>query len=125
MSVGEVAGLIAACAFVLLVLVVAVPLVKLGRVLDETRAAVRGLTEESLPLVREVTTTVATANSQLVKVDGITSAAQQAVSNVTALTGVVASTVAGPLVKVSALGFAVRKAVAELADGPAVGRRRR
>lgn len=125
MSVGEVAGLIAACAFALLVLVLAVPLVKLGRVLDETRLAVRGLTDESLPLVREVTSTVATANSQLTKVDGITSAAEQAVGNVTALTSTVATTVAGPLVRVSALGYAARKALKDLADGPSVGRRRR
>ncbi|HEX6921621.1 MAG TPA: DUF948 domain-containing protein, partial [Actinomycetes bacterium] len=35
--VGEIAGLIAAVAFVLLVGVLAVPLIKLGRVFDETR----------------------------------------------------------------------------------------
>lgn len=125
MSAGEIAGLIAACAFVLLVLVIAVPLVKLGRVLDEARNAVKGLTDESLPLVREVTTTVTTANAQLAKVDAITGHAEQAASNVTALTSTVASTVAGPLVKVSAFGFAVRKAVDDLHNGPSVGRRRR
>ena len=125
MSVGEIAGLVAACAFVLLVLLLAIPLVKLGRVLDETRNAVRGLTDESLPLVREVTTTVATANSQLVKVDAITSHAEQAASNVTSLTSVVASTVGGPLIRVSAFGFAARKAFEDLRSGPSVGRRRR
>ena len=42
MSAGEIAGLIAAVAFVLLVVLLAVPLLKLGKVLDETRSTVRG-----------------------------------------------------------------------------------
>ena len=50
MSVGDVAGLIAAIGFVLLVGFIAYPLVKLGQVLDETRLTVRGLSEGALPL---------------------------------------------------------------------------
>ena len=49
MSVGDVAGLIAAIAFVLLVGVLAVPLVKLGRVFDETTASVKELTDAHRP----------------------------------------------------------------------------
>ena len=41
MSAGELAGLIAAGAFVLLVLLLAVPLLKLGRTLDEATLTVR------------------------------------------------------------------------------------
>ena len=41
MSVGDIAGLIAALAFVALVGALAVPLVKLGRVLDEARVSVK------------------------------------------------------------------------------------
>ena len=72
MSVGEVAGLIAALAFVLLVGFLAYPLVKLGKVFDETRLTVRGLSGGTVPLLTEVTTTVATTNEQLVRVDAIT-----------------------------------------------------
>ena len=43
MSVGAIAGLIAAIAFVALVALAAVPLLKLGRVLEEVRLAVREL----------------------------------------------------------------------------------
>ena len=43
MSVGEIAGLIAAIAFVALVAFTAVPLLKLGRVLEEVRLAVRDI----------------------------------------------------------------------------------
>ena len=41
MSVGDVAGLIAAVAFVFLVGVMAIPLVKLGGVFDETRSMIK------------------------------------------------------------------------------------
>ena len=65
MSVGDVAGLIAAGAFVLLVGFMAVPLLKLGRVLDETRVTIRGLSDDTRPLIGEVTTTVSQTNHQL------------------------------------------------------------
>ena len=45
MSGGEIAGLIAAGAFVLLVVLIAVPLLKLGRTLDETTLTIRQVRE--------------------------------------------------------------------------------
>ena len=51
MSVGDVAGLIAAVAFVLLVGVLAIPLVKLGGVFDETRSMIKGVSDETVPLL--------------------------------------------------------------------------
>ncbi|QTE28020.1 DUF948 domain-containing protein [Pengzhenrongella sicca] len=111
MSVGDIAGLIAAIAFVLLVGVLAVPLVKLGRVLDETRVSVKELTDHSVPILDEAAATVASANTQLVKVDTITTAAVQVSENVSALTSLFAATVGGPMVKVAAFSYAVRRTV--------------
>lgn len=111
MSVGDLAGLIAAIAFVLLVGALALPLVKLGKVLDETRLLVHGVSEETVPLLREVTTTVATTNAQLVRVDAITGNVEQMSSNVSALTGVFAATLGGPVVKVAAFSYGVRRAI--------------
>ena len=75
MSGGDIAGLIAAVAFVLLVGVLAVPLVKLGRVLDEARVSVHDLTEHTLPVIDEAAALVASSNGQLEKVDQVTTAA--------------------------------------------------
>jgi uncharacterized protein YoxC len=111
MSVGDVAGLIAALAFVLLVGVIAIPLVKLGKVLDETRLTVRGLSEGTLPLLSEVTTTVATTNEQLVKVDTITTNVAQMSTNVSALTALFAATLGSPVVKMAAFSYGVRQAM--------------
>ena len=122
MSVGDVAGLIAAVAFVLLVGILAIPLVKLGGVLDETRHMIKGVSDETVPLLSEVTTTVTTANAQLVRVDAITSNVQSATTNVSALTALLAATVGGPVVRVAAFSYGVRQA---LADRPGKATRRR
>jgi uncharacterized protein YoxC len=122
MSVGDVAGLIAAGAFVLLVGILAIPLVKLGGVLDETRHMIKGVSDETVPLLSEVTTTVVTANAQLVRVDAITSNVQSTTTNVSALTALLAATVGGPVVRVAAFSYGVRQA---LADRPGKATRRR
>jgi len=110
MSVGDIAGLIAAIAFVLLVGVLAVPLVKLGRVLDEARLSVKELTDHSVPILDETAATVASTNVQLTRVDTITTAAASVSENVSALTSLFAATVGGPMVKVAAFSYAVRRA---------------
>jgi uncharacterized protein YoxC len=113
MSAGEIAGLIAAVAFVLLVGALAVPLFKLGGVLDETRAMIRGVSEETMPLLNEVTTTVTTTNAQLARVDAITSNVQAATTNVSALTALFAATLGSPVVKVAAFTYGVRRALSD------------
>jgi uncharacterized protein YoxC len=85
MSVGEVAGLIAALALLILVALLAYPILKLGKVLDETRIMVKGVSDSSVPLLGEVTNTVATTNAQLAKVDTITDNATTVTTNAAAL----------------------------------------
>ena len=113
MSAGEIAGLIAAVAFVLLVGVLAVPLLKLGGVLDETRHMIKGVSDETVPLLSEVTTTVSTTNAQLVRVDAITSNVQVATTNVSAMTSLFAATFGSPVVKVAAFSYGVRSALSD------------
>ncbi|MGF1647471.1 MAG: DUF948 domain-containing protein [Kineosporiaceae bacterium] len=111
MSVADVAGLIAAIALVLLVGALAVPLIKLGSLIDEARMTVRGLSETSTPLIREVTTTVTNTNAQLGKVDVITSNVASTTSNVSALTTLFAATLGSPIIRVAAFTYGVRQAV--------------
>lgn len=108
MNLGDVAGLIAAIAFVLLVGALAVPLVKLGRVLDETRESLKQVTEHTLPVIDEAAVTITTTNGQLAKVDTVTTAAAETSQNVSALTSLVSATVGAPLIKVAAFSMAVR-----------------
>jgi len=117
MSVADVAGLIAALAFVLLVGFLAYPLVKLGKVFDETRHTVRGLSDGTMPLLTEVTATVSTTNAQLAKVDTITTNVAQVSTNVSALTTLFAATLGSPVVKVSAFSYGVRQALSGRRSG--------
>jgi hypothetical protein len=111
MSIGELAGLIAALAFVLLVGFLAYPLYKLGKVFDQTRLSVHDLSGSALPLLEEVTTTVSTTNAQLVRVDSITRNAAEASENVSALTRLFAVALGSPVVKVAAFSYGVRQAL--------------
>jgi uncharacterized protein YoxC len=111
MSVGDIAGLIAAVAFVLLVIVLAVPLVKLGRVLDEARTSVRQITDHAVPVLDQTAATIASTNTQLGKVDQLTTSATQVGENVSALTSLFAATVGEPMLKLAALSYGVRRAV--------------
>ncbi len=121
---GDVAGLVAAVAFVALVGMLAVPLLKLGRVLDETRTTIRTLSDDTRPLLSEVTTTVSHTNEQLVKVDTITTNAAQVATNVSALTALFAATLGSPVVKVAAFTYGVRQAVTGRRTGAGRLRRR-
>jgi uncharacterized protein YoxC len=109
-SGGQIAALIAAGAFVLLVGLLAVPLLKLGRTLDEATLAIRKAHEDAGPILINAQTTVERVNSQLERVDGITANAQSVTSNTAALTSLFASTVSGPVVKVAAFSYGIRKA---------------
>jgi uncharacterized protein YoxC len=113
MSVGEVAGLIAACALLILVGLLAYPILKLGKVLDETRIMVKGVSDSSVPLLGEVTTTVSTTNAQLAKVDTITENATTVSTNAAALMSLFSATAGGPLVKVAAFTYGVRHALGD------------
>ena len=53
---------------------------------------------------------MATTNTQLEKVDGITDNVSDASANVSALSSLVASTVGQPLIKVASFSYGVRKA---------------
>jgi uncharacterized protein YoxC len=117
MSAGDVAGLIAAVAFVLLVGVLAYPIIKVGRLVEDLRHTVKGISEETIPLLSEVTTTVSTTNAQLVRVDAITSNVQQVTTNVSALTSLFAATLGSPLVKVAAFSYGVRQAMSGRGSG--------
>jgi uncharacterized protein YoxC len=110
---GQIAGLIAAVAFVVLVALFAVPVLRLGGVFKETTKSVKELTEHTLPILDEAATTVAGANKQLERVDTITTSAADVSQNVSALTALFAATLGGPLIKLAAFTYGVRTTVSK------------
>ncbi|MCX4777173.1 DUF948 domain-containing protein [Streptomyces sp. NBC_01264] len=111
MSGGEVAGILVAVFWAILVSFLAVVLVRLAQVLKATTKLVADVTEQAVPLLADASTTVRSARTQLDRVDAIASDVQEVTSNASALSSTVASTFGGPLVKVAAFGYGVRKAL--------------
>ncbi|GLZ41413.1 DUF948 domain-containing protein [Actinokineospora sp. NBRC 105648] len=111
MTAGQIAALVAAGAFVLLVVLLGIVLAKLGRTLDEATIAIRKAHENSDPLFDGANTTLTHVNTQLERVDGITANAQAVTGNVSALASVFTATLGGPLVKAAALSYGVSKAI--------------
>lgn len=125
MSGGAIAALIAAGAFVLLVLLLAIPLLKLGRTLDEATLAIRKTHEGAAPLFVDAQTTITQVNSQLDQVEGIARNVNSMTTNVAAMTSIVSSTLGSPIIKAAAFTYGVRKTVSERRDAEAVRAARR
>ncbi len=116
MSVGEIAGLIAAIAFVALVGFLALPLLKLGKVLDETRSQIHDLGQESVPILTELQGTVRATNEELGKlavvtedVSSVSGHASSVSKNAAQMSSLLTITFGGPLIKTAAFTAGVRK----------------
>lgn len=128
MSVGEIAGLIAAVAFVAFVAVLAVPVLKLGKTVDELTLTVRDVRHDHVAktatTVDETNELLASTNAQLQRVDAITASAQTVSTNVAAMSSLFAATLGGPLVRTAAFTYGVRRALAGRKAPGGRGRRR-
>ena len=113
LTAGQVAGLIVAVFFAIAVVVLCVVLVKLGRILEETQRLVSGITDKTLPLLGEVTTSVVRVNHELTRVDAITANVQSMTGNLSSLTSLFAATLGSPVVKVAAFSYGVRRAASK------------
>ena len=124
-SIGDIAGVIAALAFAYLVVRLGGVLGKAGKVLDEARIGVRGISEQTVPLLSQVTDTVASTNEQIERLDTITANVSSMSTNVNALTSLFAATLGSPVVKVAAFTYGVRSAMSGSGRRGSRGRRRR
>ena len=117
MHTGNVIALVFALLFAILIALIAIPLVKLGKLFDEAGRVVHNVGDSSLPLIGEVTTSVQHVNTSLERVETVTAHASSVAANVSTLTGLFAATLGGPLVKVAAMSYGVRKALGDRRSG--------
>jgi uncharacterized protein YoxC len=123
---GSIAALIAALAFLLLVGILSVPILRLRHTIDAATRALREVADQTGPMLGNVNTTITNVNTalgqvqvsldgvnlQLSRLDTITDHAQRVTANVANLSTIVAGAAANPLVKVAAFGYGIRKAAA-------------
>jgi len=110
---GGIAAVIAACAWGLLAVFLAVVLINVFRLLESVKITVDDLRKETVPLLGEVRVTVTDVNRELDRVDGTLDSVAKITKTVERVTGLVEQAMAGPLVKIAAasagLGRAVRR----------------
>ncbi|HVT20274.1 MAG TPA: DUF948 domain-containing protein [Mycobacteriales bacterium] len=111
LSGGEVAGLIVAIFWGVLVCFLAYVLIKLGKVIGEAAKLVAGVAEQTVPLLGEVTTSVVQVNAELTRVDTIAANVEEISTNARAMTSLFSATVGSPMIKVAAFSYGVRKAM--------------
>ena len=99
MSAGDWALLILAVFWAVLVLVIAAVSFKLFQVLDSTREMIDGVRTETVPMLRDVRTTVTTVNRNLEHADTIIVSAGTITKNVERVSTLVDQFVSLPLIK--------------------------
>ena len=101
----------------------AVVLVKLARLLTETTKTVSELSDRVVPLLEDAAWPSTRPTAQLVAVEAIAMDVKQVSGHAAKVSDVTQTVVTGPLIKVSALGYGVRQALAARRRGrPTPGR---
>lgn len=110
---GPLAVLILAVFWAVLVAFLGYVLIRLGGVLQSTEELIDGVTEKTIPLMGEVTTSVVQVNRELERVDTIAENVETITTNASSLVALFGATLGGPLVKVAAFSYGVRKAAGQ------------
>lgn len=116
---GDTAMIVMASFWGLLVLALCVVLLNTFRVLESTKMTIDAMREETVPLLREVKTSVEKMNREIDRVDTMLESTSQIVGRVEKLSGLVEEAAASPLVKVISFGAGLRKGVGKAKKGKA------
>jgi len=108
MGPGGIATIIAACSLLVIAIAISYAVVRIGRLIDEAKLSLKTVTDETKPLIEEVTNTVKLVNGPLESLNKITKSAE----NVSSKVSDVASSFmdkGGPAVKVLGLLMSAAK----------------
>ncbi|WP_182880342.1 MULTISPECIES: DUF948 domain-containing protein [unclassified Microbispora] len=123
LTAGELAGLVVAIFWAILVCFMVVVLVRLARLLTETRKSVAELSDRLGPLLDDMSQTVTEANRRLVAAEAISDNMRDVSGNMVRITGVASAVFAGPVLKIAAFRDGFRLALARRAARRAPARR--
>ncbi|KAB8293693.1 DUF948 domain-containing protein [Bifidobacterium apri] len=108
MGVGDIAGLIAAIAFAILVGFLIYPLIRLGKLFDQIALTVKESGDHAIPAIDEGVTTVKQVNKSLADVNRISDSASTTMGNITALTDLYGSFLGKPVIKAASTVYALK-----------------
>jgi uncharacterized protein YoxC len=116
---GDIALIVLAVFWGLLVLFLCVVLLNTFRVLEATKMLIDGIRQETVPLLTEVRNSVVKTNRELDRVDGMLESASAIVGRVEKISRLVEQAVSSPLVKLIGVGAGLRSAATRFRDGKA------
>ncbi len=110
----DVALLLLASGWLVLVVFLAVVMFSTFRVMESTKTMIDGVREETVPLLAEVKTTVVSVNRELERADTIIESAGKIAGSASRITTVVEQTVSNPLIKLAAFTAGAQRAIRRL-----------
>lgn len=117
LSGGDLALIILAAFWGVLVIALCVVLLNTFRVLESTKMTIDAMREETVPLLREVKTSVEKMNREIDRVDTMLQSGTKIVGRVEKLTGIVEEAATSPLVKLLSFGAGLRKGFSKAGKG--------
>jgi len=122
-SAGDIALIVMAAFWGLLVLFLCVVLLNTFRVLESTKMLIDGVREETVPLLGEVKASVTNVNKELDRVDGMMESAGKIVKSAERVSSLVERSVSNPLMKAIAFGAGVSRAAGRFRRGKDGGKK--
>lgn len=108
MGPGGIATIIASCSLLVIAIAISYAVVRIGRLIDEAKLSLKTVTDETKPLIDEVTTTVKLVNGPLESLNKITKSAENVSSKLSEVTSSFVGK-GGPAVKVLGLLMSAAK----------------
>jgi uncharacterized protein YoxC len=115
---GDAAMIVLAVGWVVLVGGLLFVLLNTFRVLESTKMTIDAMREETIPLLREVKTSVEKTNREIDRVDVMLDNANSIVARVEKLSGLVEEAASSPLVKIISVASGLRKGFSKASKGP-------
>ncbi len=111
MTVGQIAGLAAAIAFIVLVGFIVPILLKLRKTVENVNSFIASTEKEIIPTLNKLQTTIEEINQELSKVNQATASLQAATARIDTISNLVQEVVSSPLIRMASYSAGVSSAV--------------
>jgi uncharacterized protein YoxC len=117
-TAGDTALIVVAAVWGVLVLFLCLVLRDTSRVLESTKQTIDAMREETVPILREVKSSIERTNREIDRIDGVLESAGAIVGRVERFSGLIEEAATSPIVKILSIGAGLRKGFAKATKRP-------
>jgi uncharacterized protein YoxC len=117
-TAGDTALIVVAAVWGVLVLFLCLTLRDTSRVLESTKQTIDAMREETVPILREVKSSIERTNREIDRIDGVLESAGAIVGRVERFSGLIEEAATSPIVKILSIGAGLRKGFAKATKRP-------